>query len=68
VGAKRLVESVIWGRGLAENVRIPSNGGLKIAQIFRRMIFERSLVAKKAAATTTVVEKLIYSYFSFIKW
>jgi len=39
-----LVENVIWGRGLAENVRIPSyrGEGSKIAPK-TVMIFERSL-------------------------
>jgi len=39
-----VAENVIWGKGLAENVRILSYGGRgsKIAQI-TVMIFERSL-------------------------
>jgi len=41
---EELVENVKWGRGLAENVRIPSYGGrgLKLLKN-RHMIFERSL-------------------------
>jgi len=40
-----LVENVIWGRGLAENVGIPSYGGRrsKIVKKKRHIIFERSL-------------------------
>jgi len=45
---KGLVENVIWGEGLAENVKIPSYGRRKskIAQKNRHMIFERSLAGK----------------------
>jgi len=41
-----LVENVIWGEGLAENVRISSFGGRgsKIAQKNCPMIFERFLI------------------------
>jgi len=39
-----LIENVIWGEGLAKNVRIPSyrRRGSKIAKKNRQMIFERS--------------------------
>jgi len=43
-----LVQNVIWGEGLAENVRIPSygGGGLKLLKKTKRyMIFERFLAA-----------------------
>jgi len=43
-----LVENVIWGEGLAENVTIPSyrRGGLKLLKN-RHMIFQRSLKLTK---------------------